>query len=289
MSLQADIHKVLETLSNNEGDTLDIDDSWIEDAGEAFKDALRRQFTKREDEDFRLRMSNIGKPLCQLQMAKSGAKKERKDYSFIMRMLHGDAVECIMDVILKIAKANITGSKDKVVLELEGTAVKGEDDVEIDNKVYDIKSCSPYAFERKWKMGLPALKANDDFGYVGQLVGYSQAKSKKAGGWIVVCKSTGQVLVMDAAFSEDEKDTVLQDMQMKATALKEDWSFDRGFEPVDDFFNKKYTGSKKLPASCSWCDFKKSCWPKARLLPQPMSKAKEPKKSWYVQYEGVEL
>ena len=289
MSLQADIHKVLDQLSNNEGDTLDIDDSWIEDAGEAFKDALRRQFAKREDEDFRLRMSNIGKPLCQLQMAKSGAKKERKDYNFIMRMLHGDAVECIMDVILKIAKANITGSKDKVVLELEGTAVKGEDDVEIDNKVYDIKTCSPFAFERKWKMGLPALKANDDFGYVGQLVGYSEAKSKKAGGWIVVCKSTGQVLVMDADFSDDEKDTVLQEMQMKATALKEDWSFDRCFEPVDDFFNKKYTGSKKLPMSCSWCDFKQSCWPKAQLLPQPNSWAKQPKKNWYVQYKGTEL
>jgi len=289
MSLQADIHKVLDQLSNNEGDTLDIDDSWIEDAGEAFKDALRRQFAKREDEDFRLRMSNIGKPLCQLQMAKSGAKKERKDYNFIMRMLHGDAVECIMDVILKIAKANITGSKDKVVLELEGTTVKGEDDVEIDNKVYDIKTCSPFAFERKWKMGLPALKANDDFGYVGQLVGYSEAKSKKAGGWIVVCKSTGQVLVMDADFSKDEKDTVLQEMQMKATALKEDWSFDRCFEPVDDFFNKKYTGSKKLPTSCNWCDFKKSCWPKAQLLPQPNSWAKQPKKNWYVQYKGMEL
>jgi hypothetical protein len=222
-------------------------------------------------------------------MAKSGAKKERKDYNFIMRMLHGDAVECIMDVILKIAKANITGSKDKVALELEGTTVKGEDDVEIDNKVYDIKTCSPFAFERKWKMGLPALKANDDFGYVGQLVGYSEAKSKKAGGWIVVCKSTGQVLVMDADFSKDEKDTVLQEMQMKATALKEDWSFDRCFEPVDDFFNKKYTGSKKLPMSCSWCDFKQSCWPKAQLLPQPNSWAKQPKKNWYVQYKGTEL
>tara|TARA_R100000951_G_scaffold83718_1_gene71441 strand:+ start:41 stop:910 length:870 start_codon:yes stop_codon:yes gene_type:complete len=289
MSLQSDIHKVLDQLSNNEGDTLNIDDSWIEDAGEAFKDALRRQFAKREDEDFRLRMSNIGKPLCQLQMAKSGAKKGRKDYNFIMRMLHGDAVECIMDVILKIAKTNITGSKDKVALELEGTTVKGEDDVEIDNKVYDIKTCSPFAFDRKWKLGLPALKANDDFGYVGQLIGYSEAKSKKAGGWIVVCKSTGQVLVMDADFSNEEKDTVLQDMQMKATALKEDWSFDRCFEPVDDFFNKKFTGSKKLPISCSWCDFKESCWPNAKLLPQPKSRAKEPKKNWYVQYEGVEL
>ena len=101
MSLQDQIHEVLDRLSNNESQDLDIEDSWIEEAGEAFKDALRRQFTRRED-DFRLRMSNIGRPLCQLQMAKQGAKQERKDYNFIMRMLHGDAIECIMDVVLKI-------------------------------------------------------------------------------------------------------------------------------------------------------------------------------------------
>ena len=33
MSLQGDIHKVLDQLSNNECDELEIDDSWIEEAG----------------------------------------------------------------------------------------------------------------------------------------------------------------------------------------------------------------------------------------------------------------
>jgi len=288
MGLQAKIHKVLDHLSNNESDKLTIKDEWIEDAGEAFKAALRRQFT-RQDEEFRLRMSNIGRPLCQLQKGKEGAATDRKDYNFIMRMLHGDAIECIMDVVLRIAKANITGGKSKVVFDLDGYLIKGEDDIEIDGKVYDIKSASPFAFEHKWKKGLTALKEDDDFGYVGQLIGYAEGQGKKTGGWIVVCKSSGQVLVMDADFSQKEKDSIKADMAVKAKAINEAWSFQRCFEPEDDFFNKKFTGSKKLPMSCNFCDFRSSCWPKAQYLPQPKSKAKEPKKNWYVMYEGKEL
>ena len=288
MSLQDQIHEVLDHLSNNEGNKLDIEDSWIEEAGEAFKAALRRQLT-RQEEDFRLRMSNIGRPLCQLQMAKQGAVQERKPYNHIVRMMHGDAIECIMDVILRIAKANITGGKSKVEFDLGGHTIKGEDDVEIDNKVYDIKSASPFAFEHKWKKGLTALKENDDFGYVGQLIGYSDGQGLKTGGWIVVCKSSGQVLVMDAAFSDEEKQAIKSEMEMKVNAINQDWAFKRCFEPEDDFFNKKFTGSKKLPMSCNFCDFKKSCWPNAKLLPQPMSKAKEPKQNWYVTYQGKDL
>ena len=87
--LQVAIRHALEKLSNDEGDDLVIDDAWIEEAGEQFKATLRRQF-RREKEDFRLRMSNIGRPLCQLQMAKSGAVPTRKPYNFIVRMIHGE-------------------------------------------------------------------------------------------------------------------------------------------------------------------------------------------------------
>lgn len=292
MSLQDDIHAVLDKLSNNEGDQLGIDEAWIKSAGEkvgqVVEAALTRQFTRR-DEDFRLRMSNIDKPLCQLQMAKSGAVPERKDYNFVMRMLHGDIIESIMDLILEIAQANITGGKTKVKLELDGTTIKGENDIEIDNKVYDIKSSAPFSFDRKWKKGIDGLKSEDPFGYIGQLVGYSEAQGMDTGGWIVVCKSTGQVVVVEADFSDEEKATVLARLQKNATAIKDDWQFSRCFEPVDDFFNRKYTNSKKLPMSCGFCDFKQTCWPNAKLLPSPKSKAKEPPKAWYTRYDGVDL
>jgi len=212
MGLQSQIHEVLDLLSNNEADKLEVEPEELarmaRKAGQSFEEAILRQFT-RQDEEFRFRMSNMGKPLCQLQMANKGAKKERKDYNFIMRMLHGDAIECIMDLVLELSKVNVTGGKSRVELELEGYTIKGEDDVEIDDKVYDIKSSSPFAFEQKWKKGLPALKSDDPFGYVGQLIGYSDGQNKKTGGWIVVCKSTGQVVVVDADFSDEEKDAVL--------------------------------------------------------------------------------
>jgi len=288
MSLERDIHAVLEKLSNNESDQLTVKDEWIEKAGEDFKEALRRQIG-RQKSDFRLRASNIGRSLCQLQMGASGATEERKSYNFVMRMLHGDAVECIMDLVLKIAGANITGGKSKVEMKLKDAVIKGEDDVEIDNKVYDIKTCSPFAYQMKWKKGLDALKEQDDFGYIGQLVLYAEAQNMDTGGWIVVDKSSGEVLVLDAAFTDQEKQVVISDMNMKATAIAENWEFERCFEPVEDFFNRKYTNSKKLCMSCTFCDFKQACWPKAKLLPQPRSKAKEPKLNWYVQYEGEEF
>ena len=64
--LQSKLDATNDKLSNDEFDGLTIEDSWIEDAGEEFKAALRKQLTP-QDRDFRLRMSNIGKPLCQLQ------------------------------------------------------------------------------------------------------------------------------------------------------------------------------------------------------------------------------
>ena len=45
------------------------------------KKAIRKQFKEKRDTSFRVRMSGIGKPLCQLQMEKSGAKKEDMPYN----------------------------------------------------------------------------------------------------------------------------------------------------------------------------------------------------------------
>ena len=50
----------------------------IEEFGELCKKALEKQFSKRE-EGFRLRMSNIGKPLCQLQMEAMGVEGDLPD------------------------------------------------------------------------------------------------------------------------------------------------------------------------------------------------------------------
>ena len=72
----------------------------IDQAAEDFKQALKKQFTP-QDFSFKPRPSNLGKPLCQLQLAKAGARAEDKPYTFKMIVTFGDAIEAILKAILK--------------------------------------------------------------------------------------------------------------------------------------------------------------------------------------------
>ena len=280
--LQQQLEMTLDKLSNDEFDGLTIDEAWIDEAAEEFKAALRKQLTPQE-RDFRLRMSNVGKPLCQLQHGAMGSEKKRKDYNFKIQMLIGDAVECITNIMLKIAGANITGGKNQVDLKIGETVVKGEDDIEIDHKVYDVKSCSPWAFDNKWDKGYSGLKLSDDFGYIGQLTGYSQAQNKELGGWIVVNKSNGRIAVVDAEVSENEKQMNLFKMEHNVDQVTTGAPLDRQFAPIPDTFRGKPTGLKRLTKSCEFCDFIKPCYPKAKYMPHPKSEAKNPPMYWFIE------
>ena len=281
--LEPEIHLILDRLSNDEHDKVHVEESWIDEAGEAFKDALRRQLTDQGKNDFRLRMSNVGRPLCQLQMAAAGETPSRKPYNFKLQMLIGDAVESVTDVLLKIAGANITGSKDKVQLEVAGTVIRGEDDIEIDHRVFDIKTCSQWAFDNKWSQGYEHLRDNDDFGYVGQLIGYAKAKGKKPGGWIVICKSTGRIRVVLCDVSQSEQDAVSAKIEANVAAITTNAEFKRCFEPVEDKWRGKPTGDKRLCKTCEFCSYLGACWPEAEFRPHPRSEAKNPPHYWYVE------
>ena len=72
----------------------------LDEFGELAKQALKKQFSKRE-EGFRLRMSNVGRPLCQLQMEAANTEVEAPDYDFKMRMIIGDVLEAVIIALLK--------------------------------------------------------------------------------------------------------------------------------------------------------------------------------------------
>lgn len=278
------LHATLDRLSNNE--PVEIDDAWIEEAGEQFKAALRKQLTP-QDRPFVLRMSNIGRPACQLQMEKSGASKSRMPYNHITRMMLGDATECIMDVLLKAAKLPVTGGKNKVTLNLAGVDINGEDDIELDGRIYDIKSCSPWAFDNKWR-SYNDMKKSDGFGYVAQLAGYAVAQGKVPGGWIVMNKSTGEIRIMEVNMGREEATEALVAASETVRKLTTDAPFQRMFEAVPETFYGKPTGNMRVPQECGFCDFLTSCWPDAVYRPQAGSKAKDPKYFWYAQYNEKE-
>lgn len=281
--IEAELHHALDRLSNREA--IEVKEEWIDAAAEQFRQAMRKQFLQEEDrKEFRVRMSNMGRPLCQLQMEKAGAAKSRLPYNHIIRMAIGDAVECIMEIVIRTAGLNVTGGKSKVELPIADTVIKGEDDIEIDGKVWDTKTCSPWAFENKWRKGVEGLKESDGFGYLGQMTGYSVGQGKEAGGWFVVNKSTGEVLAVPADLTKRETDAILTDIEGKIRKLQSDAPFERCFTPEEETFYKKPTGNKRIPVACTFCDFMKSCWPEAVHRPQTGSTAKEPRFYWYAEY-----
>ena len=279
--VEAQIRSTLDAVSNGGG--VEVREEWIEQAGEEFKAALRKQFSP-QPRDFTLRMSNIGRPLCQLQMQKAGAEESRKPYNHVVRMLIGDAVEAVMRLVLKAADVPVTSDGDKVSLDVDGHEINGESDLDIDGAVYDVKSASPWAFKNKWKKGFEALQQEDDFGYIGQLYGYADAQNKRAGGWVVIDKSSGEICVVSAEASEEHLKEVRERRRRVVKAITEDEPFERCFQPFTETYYGKPTGGKRLPKACTFCSFLGSCWPTARLLPQPGSRAKTPPNHWYVEY-----
>jgi hypothetical protein len=280
-----------ERLSNNDNEDLRQNKAEIlkiiDDAGEMWKEAMAKQLLREPEPSFRIRGSNTGRPLCQLQMEKMGKPKTRMPYNHIIRMMHGDAIECIIEVLLRAAKFNITGGKDKVTLEIEGTSIKGESDIDIDDKVWDTKSASPWAFSHKWSNGFEGLDKSDDFGYVNQLYVYSMAQKKQPGGWIVVDKSSGHVKFVECPQNEERQEQVVDSIKDKIENI--DGEFKRCFEPEDETFRKQPTGSKRLPSQCGFCSYLGSCWPHAKHLPQTLSQAKNPRHYWYTEYQGEVL
>ena len=82
---KAQIELVMERLSN--GEEVDVSEDIIKQAVEEFEAVLRKQLGRDSKEPFRIRMSNMGRNSCQLQMEKSGQPATRKPYNHILRMI----------------------------------------------------------------------------------------------------------------------------------------------------------------------------------------------------------
>ena len=261
-----------------------ISDKLIEEFGEACKTAIKKQFTDKRPNKFKLRASNVGRPLCQLQMEKNGAKGESQPYSAKMRNLFGDLIEAAAVLVLKSSGVEVTNEQKSVRYDVSnGTHIDGTFDVEIDNKIWDIKSASPFAFDHKFKNGFNALTKGDTFGYVEQGYVYAEAEKKKFGGWIAINKSTGEWAVTETPLADDEhRAKALKKVKDNSDAIKKNLPFERCFTDVEEMYRRKPTGNRVLGFECSYCPYKKDCWgDEIQHLPQQSSQGLNPKWVWY--------
>jgi len=282
------VQKYLDTVSKS---PVKLDNKLVEEFGEACKSALLKQFEEKRKDKFEPRMSNIGRPLCQLQMESKGVKGEGQPYNVKMRNTFGDMIEALAILIMKSAGVNITNEQKKLKYKFDGDEIEGRQDVEIDKKIWDIKSASPYSFEKKFGEagGFNEVVREDSFGYASQGFLYGESQSKEFGGWIAINKSTGEWTVCETPASvEEHKKAALTSAKKNYKALKEGKPFKRCYDDVAETFRSKPTGNRVLGFVCSYCPYKLPCWgrDKLQLLPQQQSKGKNPKWVWYTEVKN---
>ena len=282
------LEKVQSFLKEATDDSVVISEELIEEFGELCKSALRKQFTDKREKSFRARMSNVGKPLCQLQMEKSDTESEGQPYNNKMRNTFGDLIEALAVTIVKASGIKVNSTQKSVSYKFKNKKIYGTYDIEIDNKIYDIKSASPYAFEHKFgdDGGFKSIVEEDAFGYLSQGYLYSESENKKFGGWIVINKSTGEWLVTETPTEDEQwKDLAINLAKENLTALDGGKPFRRCFSDIEETFRKIPTGNKVLGIVCSFCPYKFPCWGENKLqyLPQQQSKGKNPKWVYYTE------
>jgi len=238
--------------------TSSMSEETITQIGTDVMDAMRRQFgggNKRDE--FRLRMSNIGKPTCQLWFAKNKPETALpKPTTFVMNMLLGDIVEAAFKGIIKEAGVPYEDKDNFVTLELGGETIKGSYDLVMDGALDDVKSASDWSYRNKFE-SYKTLADSDPFGYVGQLAGYTKATGKKVGGWWVVNKANGNIKYVpaDGLVLEDE----IAKLEETVKTINDN-KFERCFEPVPETFRGKESGNMILNSNCKFCDYRFACF-----------------------------
>jgi hypothetical protein len=264
-----------------------MSETTLNEAGDRVRAILDKAFNETRP-GFRLRMSNIGRPLCQLQLEKAGVEGIPITPADKLKFLLGDVWEIIVKVILKESAGSY---KDEQLVELKvgEHVIKGATDCLVDNEIDDVKSASNWSFNNKM-VDFASLNAGDAFGYVNQLLGYSEGSNQTPGGWWVANKETGQVRYVRYDACQVDTAERLAEIEAKANALRDDAPFEKCFTDAPETFRKKESGNRIIPndSPCRWCQFRLHCWPTLLERPSLVSQGKNPPNVMYTYIKEAE-
>ena len=246
-TLIQDIYSSLEGLSS--GEALNISEEELDLTLSRMKESILAWSKPREVENsFRLRMSNIGRPLRQLWYeSKNTSDPHVVSGSTQIKFLYGHILEEIVLMLVRMAGHKVTSEQKEVNVD----GILGHMDCKIDGQVVDVKTASKFSFN-KFKDG--SLVNNDPFGYLAQLSGYETAEQTKEGGFLVINKESGELCL----FRPDdlEKPNVKEKIEKVKAAIAVDTPPDRCYAPMPE--GKK--GNMKLPSGCAYCPYKFECY-----------------------------
>jgi hypothetical protein len=257
--------KTIDTLVQDMYETILGNNGWDSLVGEMMgkniSEMAAKRFSAPQEPRGYLSLSSIGTPCDRKLWYKINRTdlSEKLPASALLKFFYGDMIEELALSIAASSGHTVTGTQDR----LDCHGIKGHRDAVIDGMTIDVKSASPYAY-KKFKEG--NLREDDPFGYISQLSSYVYAAKddplvtdKKRGAFLAIDKVNGHICLDIYDFS-DELDKKAEEIE-KTKAMVQGDIPDRSYEDVPQ---SATSPNRKLPVSCSYCDFKKECWPNLR-------------------------
>ena len=246
-NLVPDIYKELEKIS--EGKSINLTEKDIDNTLAKIKESMMAWATPSErDNNFTLRMSNIGRPARQLWYQKRDELvKSSIDGPTQIKFLYGHILEEIVLMLVRMAGHKVSDEQKEVKVK----GVVGHIDCKINNEIVDVKTASGFAF-KKFIQG--RLAEDEPFGYLGQLAGYEKSEGTNNGGFLVINKESGELCLHQP---EDlDKPNITNKIDNLISCLDINDKPERCYDPVPE--GKK--GNYKLHKSCFWCNYKFDCF-----------------------------
>ena len=265
----------------------EISDAVVEEFKTACATLLKNAFSKQEPKAFTHRVSSAGRPFCQQHMEKNGAPRSQEPYNTTMKFLIGDLIEAAAVAIMKGAGISVQEQQTQLKYKInESVEINGSLDVVIGDKVYDIKSASPWSFTNKFaaSQGFALIVKDDAFGYLPQAYMYSEGRGLPFGGWIAINKATGEWTVCSPPIADNMyRKQALDKAKTNVEELISGAPFRRCFGAEEETWYGKKTGNRVLGITCAYCAYKGPCWGgEVNYTTSPTSKSKNPQKKWYV-------
>ena len=252
-TLKRDIEHVLST---GEGWTDEIS-AWV---GFEISKSTSRQLVPRGNYTANLRMSNLGQPCDRklwysLQTWANEYKEVLAPYT-LNKFIFGDIIEAWTLGLIRASGHKLEGLQTSMTL----GGIKGSRDCVIDGMTVDVKSASTMGMAKFRNNG---LLDSDPFGYLSQLSSYVAAGKDDP---VVTFKNHGAFVAIDKQFGHievdiyDMTDLVARkpaEVEEKKAMVKQPDAPARAFSDVPD----GKSGNRKLGTQCSYCEYKKACWP----------------------------
>ena len=222
---------------------------------------MRQQFKEQRDDSRKLRMSNIGRKDRFLWNVYNEVEttEDIQPHTYV-KFLYGHVIEELLLFLARAAGHTVTDEQKKCKV----NGITGSMDCKIDGIVTDVKSASSYGF-KKFQDG--TLAHDDPFGYVAQIKGYAASEGQSEFGWLAMDKANGHLTYL--LYDENDKETPVYDIisydveehiERLKEIVKQETPPDVCYESVPE----GKSGNKKLSVGCSYCQYKKSCWPNVR-------------------------